>query len=335
VTASLAPVGTRRVPFVPGGSMHGVRRADRISLVALGDDNVDTRWVDLRRDGSVAGPFALPFAMEAVTAHGESLVLSGNEPGSDEPIILTVDAEGIVTNRQVVDAGTLTRWPVPIVTEAGVTLVWESTDGLFWSEPPEPPRRFAGPGETNALALVAATEGEPALVARSTVAGDVEVWTPGPGSWQRIDLAGRIESVAAISTDAGWAIAGAHRGERTLAVAVLDPDLATRAFVTIEPPGTGPLMSSSVRIAAAGSRLVLGWSERSRVRAPRGEPSSASRQIVTVVDADALADSADASWTSLDPAGALHHAIVGDGVDRVVVVHGDDDAYATEFRIDP
>ena len=273
--------------------------------------------------------------MEAVTAHGETLVLSGNEPGSDEPIVLTVDAEGVVIGRQVVDAGTLTRWPVPIVTESGVTLVWESTDGLFWSAPAEPPRRFAGPGETNALALAAATEGEPALVARSTVAGDVEVWTPGAGSWQRIDLAGWTESVAATSTGAGWAIAGANRGARTLAVALLGPDLAMQAFVTLEPPGTGPLMSSSVRVAAAGSRLVLGWSDRSRVRAPRGEPTSASSQIVTVLDADAVADSSDATWIPLDPAGSLHHAIVGDGVDRVVVVHGDDDAYATDFRIDP
>ena len=79
------------------------------------------------------GPFALPFAVEQATAEGELPPLSGNEPGSDEAVLVTVDGAGTVIDRAVVEPGTpFTRWPVPVALDTGVATLWESPDGLFW-----------------------------------------------------------------------------------------------------------------------------------------------------------------------------------------------------------
>jgi hypothetical protein len=308
-----------------------------MTLVALGPDNADTRWVDLEADGSFRGPSSLTFAMEAVTSHRDRLVLSGNEPGSDEAAVITVAPDGTVVartvlNRSPADGGVLTRWPVPVPASAQPALVWESSEGLFWSAPPSATRRISGPAETDALAVAGADDGSRALVARTTVHGGVEVWQPSRGEWTRLGLEGWANAVAATATGDGWVVAAGVRGEHRVAVFVLNEDHRVAADRSVDPPGHGPVLSASVRVASTGSSVIVSTFRRSRSRGAGGTASTADAHAVTALERDPRASSVP-DWLAIEPAGSLHHAVVANASGLVVVVHGNDSAFVTEALV--
>jgi hypothetical protein len=332
VTARLVALRSQRVPFAAGGPVQAVRRGERITLVGLGPDNVDTRWVDLHPDGSFDGPFALPFAVENVASDGDSLLLSGNEPGSDDAVVLAVGGDRTVIGREVVDVGPFTRWPIPVATAAGTALVFESTDGVFWSEAGGAARRLGAPGESNVLVVASDVASGRAVVVRSTMDGHLEVCDPTDSGWQRFALGGWLNTVAAAVTEEGWVVAGTVRNERAIPVAVLEGDLTTRVTASVHAPGAGPLLSSSVRVAAVGPVIIASWAERRRRRRAGETSATADAQAVTALDSE-VTEAAPPGWVVLEPAGTLHHSLVTID-DLIVVVHGSDDAFVTELRVE-
>ncbi len=327
---------TQRVPLRPGGPVSAVARGEVVTLVALGHEDVETRWVDLGPDGSFGKARTLPFGVEAAVADGDRLVLSGNEPGSDVPVVLVVADDGTVVDRVAVDRtadpGTLTRWPLPVATPAGPALLWESTDGLYWSASAQPVRRIGEGRGTDVLALAPARDGRDALIACTTVDGAAEVYSTARGDRRRLggDAWTTALAVAAVD-DGGWVVGTAPRGEHDASVVVLDAQLGVTAERQVETPGVGVVLSSSLRVVGAAGSIILSVVLTSRARGAGGRPATADMHAVTVLDADLTAGTPP-RWLTVEPAGRLHHALAADAGGRVVVVHGASDAFVTELR---